>query len=397
MGCFRCHGHKRNEVDRRRKLRAFIVIFFCVVFGLATLCFASNFGDSVNEVENDAQDARSLPNKLLKQKSRFVLIPIPVANPTLGTGLALTAIYIHAGDEESSTEKSTTSGVVGLVTDKDSWAFGAFHDGYYYDDTVRIRGTSAYGEFNLDFYGTGNDSIFRDNPVSYKSDVFAFMPRVLFELPADSWFLGGQFTYLSVDNSFDFSNLLPGLPEIRDTTKTGGLGPVLVYDSRDNNLWPSQGTWLEATASIYGKALGGDFDYRKTVVKFAQYFPLHDTVTGVYRIDGGFVGGDAPFYDLSYIRLRGFQSTRFLDDNAFTAQAEIRWNCYNRWHLLAFGGGGVAAGNLGDLTSASEKWAGGGGFRYMIDEKRKLSVGVDAAYGDDETQIYIQIGDWLAN
>lgn len=199
-----------------------------------------------------------------------------------------------------------------------------------------------------------------------------------------------------MENAFDLSSLLPNLPEIYHITQTAGLGPVLVYDSRDNNLWPGEGTWLEATASVYGQSLGGDFDYRKLVVKFAQYFPLHDAVTLVYRIDGSFIDGDAPFYDLSSIRLRGFSSSRFLNNEAVTAQTEVRWNFYGRWTALAFGGVGVVADGMSDLTSAPRNWAGGGGVRYMIDEERKLSVGVDVAHGDDLV-VYIQIGDWLAN
>lgn len=360
-------------------------------------CLATNFGEKIEEVEKDAQGARTLPPKILKKESRIVFVPIPISNPTIGTGLALTGIYMHAGKAEDASEKTTTSGGLAMVTDTDSWAGGAFHDGYYMDDQIRVRGLGAYGEFSLDFYGIGSDSILQDNPVSYKSDVFGFMPRVLFELPAEKWFLGGQYVYLSVDNAFDPSNLLPDLPEIRNTTQTGGLGPVLVYDSRDNNLWPGQGTWLEATASAYGSAVGGDFDYRKLILRFAQYFPLHEAVTLAYRLDGEFIDGDAPFYDLSSIRLRGFSSVRFQDKHAGTAQAEVRWNFYRRWTALAFGGVGAIAGNFGDLTSAPRNWAGGGGVRYMIDEERKLSVGIDVAHGDDDTVVYIQIGDWLAN
>lgn len=374
-----------------------LVLLPCILFGFVMPCFAENFGDKIEKVKKDAQGSRTLPSKVLKKESRVVFVPIPISNPTIGTGLAISGIYMHAGKEEDVSEKTTTTGVVGMVTDTDSWAVGAFHDGYYYDDAMRIRGLGAYGEFNLDFYGVGSDSVLQDNPVSYKSDVFAFMPRALFEMPADKWFLGAQYTYLNVDNSFDLSNLLPSLPEILDTTKTAGLGPVLVYDSRDNNLWPGQGTWLEATGTIYGEALRGDFDYQKLVVKFAQYFPLHDTVTFVYRLDGSFIGGDAPFYDLSSIRLRGFSGVRFLDKHAGTAQAEVRWNFYGRWTALAFGGAGAVAENFSDLTSASRNWASGGGVRYMIDEERKLSIGIDVAYGDDDTVVYIQVGDWLAN
>lgn len=133
-------------------------------------------------------------------------------------------------------------------------------------------------------------------------------------------------------------------------------------------------------------------------LKFAQYFPLLDPVTFVYRLDGQFIEGDAPFYDLSRIRLRGYSGLQFLDETALTAQAEIRWNFYRRWTVLGFGGGGRVAESISDLGSTPTNYAAGGGLRYMIDEKRKLNLGVDIAYADGAAAVvYIQVGDWLAN
>jgi hypothetical protein len=33
----------------------------------------------------------------------------------------------------------------------------------------------------------------------------------------------------------------------------------------------------------------------------------------------------------------------------------------------------------------------------MIAEGQKLNIGIDVAYGDGETAIYVQIGDWFTN
>ena len=134
------------------------------------------------------------------------------------------------------------------------------------------------------------------------------------------------------------------------------------------------------------------------MVKWAQYFPLRDSVTLVYRIDGQFIDGDTPFWDLSRIRLRGFSSGQFLDNVALTAQAEVRWNFYERWTASAFGGGGRIAEGVSKIGSSDNNFAGGAGFRYMLVEKQKLSIGIDAAYAKDtNVSVYFQVGDWLAN
>jgi len=285
-----------------------------------------------------------------------------------------------------------------MYTNTQSWAVGAIHDGFYRDDHIRFRLPAFHGEFNLDFYGIGNDSPLKDNPVEYNAVTDGLIPRLLFRLPWNNWFLGGQYVFLKINTKFDVSNLLPNAPGIDTQAQTAGLGLVGVYDSRNSNFWPTKGSWLDLTATQYGEYVGGDSSYFKLVTKWAQYFPLTDTVTLLYRLDGQLIDGDAPFWALSRIRLRGYSGGQFLDDVALTAQAEVRWNFYRRWIALAFGGGGRIADSVGDLGSAPTNWAGGAGVKYMLVEKQKLTVGIDLAYAEGgNVAVYFQVGDWLAN
>lgn len=363
----------------------------CLALFTAT-CQCSEIDEKIEELTSDTKEV----GKSFKQESRVVVVPIPVSNPTIGAGLTAAALYLHPKKEESGIP-TTTSGVVGMYTDSESWLTGIFHDGYYAEDRYRVRGALGYGDFKLKFYGIGNDSIFRDSPIKYDARTTAFMPRVLFNLPADKWFLGLHYFYLNLDYAFDFSSLLPGLPKLEDSSTTAGLGLVAVYDSRDNNMWPGKGTWFEMTATDYGETFGGDFDYSKLILKFAQYFPLAEPIILAYRLDGQFISGDAPFYDLSQMHLRGFPMGRYVDNHAVTGQMEGRWNFYERWSAVAFGGVGRIANNFNNLGSSPNLYAGGGGIRYRIKEKEKLNIGVDVTTGDGQVEFYVVIGDWLAN
>ena len=115
----------------------------------------------------------------------------------------------------------------------------------------------------------------------------------------------------------------------------------------------------------------------------------------MYRIDGQFISGNAPFWDLAQIKLRGFPFGRYLDDNSVTAQIETRWNVYKEWTLTAFGGGGRIASTIHDLGSATTRWAGGAGVRYNIGGNHKLNIGIDITYAEDRVEVYFQVGDWL--
>lgn len=378
--------------------RKWLFITGCVLLMWSTLGIAGEIDSQINKLQTDIERSRGVSRKVFGKNARFVPIPIPISNPSIGTGLAVALLYMHPQKSEKPNAPTTTSGVMGMYTNTESWAVGALHDGYYRDDQIRFRFPAVHGEFNLDFYGIGNESPFRDNPVEYNAVTNAVIPRLLFRLPWNNWFLGGEYRLLNIDAQFNPSNLPSNTPGIGQQTQTAGFGLVSVFDSRDSNFWPLKGNWLELTATNNGAYTGGDYEYFKLISKWAQYFPLIDTVTYVYRLDGQFINGDAPFWDLSRVRLRGYTGGQLVDNLAVTAQTEVRWNFYQRWTTLAFVGGGRIADTVGDLSSAPTNWAGGGGLKYMLIKDQKLSIGIDVAYAEGgSVSVYFQVGDWLAN
>ncbi len=85
------------------------------------------------------------------------------------------------------------------------------------------------------------------------------------------------------------------------------------------------------------------------------------------------------------------------DDHAVTLQRQVRWDVSSRWTLLFFGGGGRVAEEIGHLGSSPTQFAGGAGFRYMIDPESGISIGVDLAGGGDGIEFYVQVSDFFAN
>src|SRR5918993_1708032 len=55
----------------------------------------------------------------------WVLVPVPVANPTLGNGLQLGALYLHAPSGDG---PPATSGLGAMATDNGTRLVAAFHD-----------------------------------------------------------------------------------------------------------------------------------------------------------------------------------------------------------------------------------------------------------------------------
>ena len=112
------------------------------------------------------------------------------------------------------------------------------------------------------------------------------------------------------------------------------------------------------------------------------------------RADGGLItGGDAPFYDLPSLMMRGIPRGRYVDDAALMTEAELRYDVTNRWSLMGFGGVGRVAENFGDLGSADNHGALGTGFRYLIARQYGMRMGLDVGYCDDgDWTVYITMG-----
>jgi len=357
--------------------------------------------DMASELESYTNTVRmgSKVEKLRREEYRFVPVPVPISNPTTGSGLAMGLLYMWPQEEDDTDIPTSISGVGGLYTSTDSWAAAIFHQGFYAGDRFRVQGVLGYADFNLKYYGIGSDSFFRDNPLDYNITGLLFSPRAEFQLPfiSKDLYLGLKFNYLDSKVGLDLSGISPLLPEVAIAERVVGLGPVFSYDSRNNVNWPSQGSWLDVSVLDYGDYLGGDFDYLQSTLKWTQYFPITDTVVLGYRFDGQFIDGRAPFYMLSYINLRGFSRGVYADDHAVTLQGQVRWDVSSRWTILFFGGGGRVAEDVGDLSSSPTQFAGGAGFRYMIDPESGISIGADLAGAGDGIEFYVQVSDFFAN
>ena len=98
---------------------------------------------AAQEAERQEIERVLAPVQAVGQQERerdFVVLPIPLSNPTVGTGLAGVGLWIYELDEESPPSR-TAVGVA--ITDQDSWAIGGDQRTYLKQDKFRVNGTAA--------------------------------------------------------------------------------------------------------------------------------------------------------------------------------------------------------------------------------------------------------------
>lgn len=383
---------KEEPILGRIELKFSLLIWLCLAFALLLITAVSAHADQEVIYEKEIEDARR-GSIVVQKKANFIPVPIPVSNPTVGSGLQGVLLYLHpqrAGDTES---PNATSGLVGMYTNTQSWLAGIFHDNYWANDKYRFTGFIGYGGFNLKYYGIGETPILKNNPIDYEIKGLAFMPQFQVRIPkTEHWFGGAQYLFIDADITFKIP-WFPDLPDIRGNVRTAGLGLLTTYDSRDDNYYPSMGQYFQARLTNYSETWGGDYRYIKFKSSFTHYQPIKEKTLLAFRAILQTSEGDIPFFDLPYLDMRGFSRGRYQDQHTFSLHAEARRKFHPRWGLIAFLESGWFGDSLDNMKDNPTVISYGGGIRWQVIKDKKLNLGADIAFSEDGAAFYIQVGE----
>lgn len=330
----------------------------------------------------------------LDEKWGFVPLLVPITEPAVGYGGALGLMFIGKPSEEEQAgfNRPSLTAAMGLLTENGTWGGGAVDLRQWMDDRLQTLVAVIHVSANLDFHGIGSGEL-QDHPLSYNLQPTGGLVRAKYRLWRSSRVWAGLgYQLAQVDAAFDAPSETPGLPVHDRTTTLGGLTPSLTYDSRDSLFTPGRGTYVEASASFYGSALGGEDTFERAALVAMQYVPLHARFTLGVRGDLDLSFGDVPFYLRPYVTLRGAPVLRYQGEHAASVETELRFQFWKRFSLVGFAGTGAAWTELDSFEKTQAVTTGGGGFRYELARKYKLHVGIDAAFGPDGPAFYVQVG-----
>ena len=333
-----------------------------------------------------------------KSGNEIVVFPIPISNPTIGTGLGVaSAIFYKAGADS----RPSVTGLGGFYTTSESWGVGVFQKLNLAKDNIRLKAGFGYASLKYDFFGIGNAAGDRGIALPVTQKGFVFVPQVLVRLMGNIY--GGiQYRLFRADttirlSSIDFAIELPEIPDPELRILSSGLGAVLQLDTRDNEYAPSRGWYIEFISNFARKGLGSDFSYETYNLAINRFLPLDENKTLAIRISGCRASGRVPLYDLCLFGvandLRGYEGGQYRDRAMFAAQMEYRWRFSRKFGFVAFGGFGAVAPDFGSFEGDNLLHSVGLGLRYLAAEKTGVNVSVDFALGKDSEALYFRIGE----
>ena len=364
---------------------------------------ASPAGESIPQSVQAAQvQAQEDP----EPKAEWLLAPIPMSSPAIGSGLEWAVARVFPLSLQDSKSPTSIAGVGGLFTNNGSRAIAVGGQLHFNKDKYRLTSFIGKASINADIYGIGRDNGDRGLYLPLKTSGSGLLGQFLFRI-AKGVYLGPRSQYRNLGLSIDweklgYSDIGSNLPEdIKDLIdqvrenlfhqKTFTIGPKFEWDTRDNSYYPNRGFLLEYYTDFSALWIGRKLTYQYTKVSFNKYNSLSEHQVIAFRGVGCTATGDrVPIYDLCLFGasndLRGYSAGRYQDRRMFATQAEYRFflpakGFLGRFGVVGFAGFGAVSPAFTDIGFSDLLPAGGGGVRFRMTKQNPISFRVDVGYG----------------
>lgn len=267
---------------------------------------------------------------------------------------------------------------------------------YWGENKHYMFGEIGYYKYFYYYHGIGNESLVENEEI-YSVN----FPRLRLHysyMALDKWSFGGAYwvEHFNIKERLDgglVENSVGGEGGV-----TNGIGPLVVYDSRNDVFYPSKGNYFEAKYLQFPDFFGSAYDFGWGSMDFMKYFSLGKTSVLATHLNWQFSTGNIPFNLMSAIggtrNMRGYYQGRHRDRGATIAQVEFRQSLPWRFGFVVFGDVGKVYSDADNWATNSLHWTAGAGLRWMLDKERKVNIRLDYGVGDrGNSGFYFTIGE----
>ena len=362
------------------------------MLGAALLCA------SVSVAEEDATDARpgiapdirEDESKLKVQRGNFVVVPIPISNPTLEEGIVAGAAYFYPqSEEEKKLQPASLTAAAGMYTNNNSRALALVQQNYWKNN--RWRFTGAVGGADLRLSLLTPDDTSSGTSVDWRINGKFLFAKLARRISGD-WYGGVVTRLIDASQNIEWNSTSPGFDTGSDIL-SAGLGALVEYDTRDNPFNATSGQHLSVNALFNEEAIGSDFTYQSYGASYRSYHRLTDAVVLSWELHGCTRKGTAPLWDACTIKLRGFPVTDYLGKVSASGQIEARWQLSERWGLVGFAGSGYIGSSFNGIREREAIPSYGTGLRFMVLKAKRINLRVDYARSRGSDAIHVSVGE----
>lgn len=271
---------------------------------------------------------------------------------------------------------------------------------FFNENRFRIYIKYGYRTEPSNFYGIGYKQIkeaeklkdlFGKDSVTFHKTNLQFYPRFVWEIRPNLY--AGTLLDINYSYSKDMPYWMmhnPGVAKYGNKYHNIGIGGLFQYDTRDDVATPFHGTFLSAMGTIYGKYLGGDFNYEMIELEYRQFkqvFKRRSTLAWTAKTQIGM--DNIPYTELpnfgNPFDLRGYLWGKYRDKSMaygiveyrhmfMSQEAYARGAFWSKWGAVAW----VGTGTLGKTPADWNKWKlnYGVGLRIQLQPRKNFRLDI---------------------
>jgi hypothetical protein len=262
-----------------------------------------------------------------------------------------------------------------------------------------LKGLVGYESYPDKFWGIGNKTSV-DSVEGYNSQrIFADLSFV--RKVNKRFYVGLKYRLFSMYNIhplYGVDNIVPSKILGANGSVSNGIGLALIWDSRDNILTTSTGTYIGFFNPKFGRFTGSNNTFSRYELDVRHFIKINKKNILALQLVGTFVTGNAPFNMYAFLGsdddMRGYYKGRYRDKDYMSIQAEYRRHLFWRIGITAFVSAGDVNNSLGNLLTTLPKYSYGGGIRLKINRKENINIRLDYAWGTPSNQgLYIYLAE----
>lgn len=375
-------------MQRIKKIFKILILSFCLAY---SACAQS---DKKN-ILKDTLDGKLDASRFLIEANGFIPLPQIITEPSLGYfGLVFAPVFISPNKHAKKGEyvpPNITVGLAGYTANK-TWLTGIMRNAHLPQYGLKYKIGAAYSSLNADFYrevpGEGEQKF----PFNFK--LVPIFGSLIKQIGQSNFYAGLEYLYMynKITPEFDFTAPPDFMGDESLTSVISSPGILIEYDKRDNVFTPNEGIYFSTDYRVNAGWTGSDFDYESYTFNLLQFYQLHDNWVSGFRAEGKMVFGDAPFFVLPSINMRGVPRSRYQGQQAYVLETEQRYDFTMRWSAVAFTGVAKAIPEGVNFEDARWVYNYGAGFRYLLARMFGLRMGIDLAASNEDFGYYIVFG-----
>lgn len=281
---------------------------------------------------------------------------------------------------------------------------------FFNENRFRIYMNYGYRNEPSHYYGKGfekAETIERgDSTTRFHRSYFQLYPRFVWEV-RPHFYLGGLFdlNYTKVSDVNSVMEKDPYFQQFKRKYFNVGIGGLIQYDTRDDVATPTRGMLLGANFKLFGKYLGGAYNYEIIELEYRQFkniFRPRSTLAWIAKSQIGL--GDVPFTELptfgSPFDLRGYYMGKYRDKSMAYGIVEYRhmfgspakYKSGNFWAKCGFVAW-VGTGTIGETPFDWNKWKlnFGAGLRFQMQPGKNFRLDIGKEPGQSGMQVYMNM------